>query len=108
MNQEVAALSKALDAVRDKLIATARTSPGFGEMRALYRELTDALVVAGDKAEAVLRKEIEEASKRITEEWESNKENLSAWLDVLKPVVAAVDVVLRSGSLTNPLLALLP
>jgi len=108
MNQEVAGLSKALDVVRDKLIATARTAPGFGEMRALYRELTAALIDAGDKADAELRKEIAIVSKGIAEEWESNKDKLSPWLDVLKPVVTAVGAILSAGRLTNPLLALLP
>ena len=93
MNEEVAALARALDTTREKLMATPRTAPGFGEMRAIYRELTRALIDAGDKADAELREEIELVSKRIAEDWESSKNALGPWIDVLKPVVGAVGAV---------------
>ena len=108
MNAEVKALSTALDALRTKLIATPRTSPGFGEMRMLNLELTSALIVAGDKADAELAKEIETVSKGISDEWTSNNDKIQPWLDVLRPVVTAVGVILQVGGLSNPLLALLP
>lgn len=108
MNQNVAALSKALDVLRDKLVSTKSTSPGFREMRKLYRELTLALIDAGDQADAEIAKEIEAISNNIKEELETSKDKLQPWFDVLKPVVTAVGVVVKIGSLGNPLLALLP
>ncbi|MCF8176619.1 MAG: hypothetical protein K9K30_15380 [Burkholderiaceae bacterium] len=108
MNTNVKALSTALDALRAKLISTPRTSPGFGEMRMLYLELTSALIVAGDKAEAELAKEIETVSKAISDEWTSNQDKIQPWLAVLHPIVTTVGVILKVGKLSNPLLALLP
>lgn len=108
MNDNVKALSISLDALRAKLIDMPRTSPGFGEMRMLSLELTNALIVAGDKAEIELAKEIETASKAISDEWTSNKDKIQPWLDVLRPVVTAVGAILQVGKLANPLLAFLP
>ncbi|MFC0350406.1 hypothetical protein [Undibacterium danionis] len=107
MNDEVKALSLALDTLRAKLIATPRTADGFGEMRGLYLDLTNALIVAGDKADSELAAEISKSAKSIAEEWSSNTGKIKPWLDVLKPVVSAVGVVLKVASLSNPLLALL-
>lgn len=107
MNEKILALSTALDMLREKLIATPRTSKGFGEMRAIYRDLTLALIDAGDKIDAELAREIEQISKGIEDEWESNKAQLAPWLDVLKPVVAAVGTILKAGALSNPLLSLI-
>lgn len=108
MNENTKALSTALDAVRAKLIAMPRTSPGFGEMRMLYLELTNALIAAGDKADAELARQIESASKAVSEEWASNQDKIEPWLDVLRPVVDSVSVILRLGKLANPLMAFLP
>lgn len=108
MNTEVKALSIALDALRAQLIALPRTTLGFEEMRMLYLDLTNALIVAGDKADAELAKEVETVSKAISDEWTSNKDSIQPWLDILRPVVSAVGIILQIGKLSNPLLALLP
>lgn len=108
MNQDVKALSSALDALRAKLIVTPRTEAGFGEMRLLYLDLTDALIVAGDKSDAELAAEIESVSKSVTEEWNSNKDKFGPWLNFLKPVVSAVGTILGGAGLGNPLKLLLP
>lgn len=104
MCREIDDLAAALEAVRGKLVSMPITAPGFGEMRALHWELTDALIKAGDKELAVLAGEIEKASKAVADEWSSNKDLLGPWLDVLGPVVTAVGKVVKG---TNPLLALL-
>ena len=108
MSPEVHALSTALDELRARLIDTPRTSAGFGEMRMLYLELTNALIVAGDKHDLELAKQVETASNAISDEWTSNKDKIQPWLDVLLPVIAAVGAVLQIGKLSNPLLAILP
>ena len=107
MNDEIRALSIALDKLRERLMNTPRSSPGFGEMRILYRELTLALIDAADKADSELAKEINEASRKVSEEWESNKDKFAEWHSVLKPVVNAVGLILGGASLSNPLLLLL-
>ncbi|MBF5040427.1 hypothetical protein INP77_13080 [Methylophilus sp. 13] len=107
MNEEVKSLSMALNVLREKLIATPRTAPGFGEMRLLYHDLTNALIVAGDKSDAELAKEIELVSTAVTEEWATSKDKIQPWIDVLEPVISAVGAILSISNLGNPLLALL-
>ena len=108
MNANVKAVADTLDALRAKLIATPRTAEGFGEMRSLYLELTDALITAGEKADAELALEIEKAAKSVAEEWASNKAKFDPWLNILKPIVGTVGAFLGTAGLGNPLLLLLP
>lgn len=103
MNAHVQTIVSALDALRTKLIATPRTEEGFGEMRALYLELTDALIVAGEKADVELAAEVQKAAKSVADEWATNKDKFGPWLNILKPVVSAVGALLGAGGLTNPL-----
>jgi hypothetical protein len=107
MNPEVTAMSAALDMLRAKLIATPRTTAGFGEMRALYMALTNALIIAGDKADAELAAEIEKVTKDVSEEWASNKDQFGPWLTVLQPIVSTVGALLSASKLGNPLALLL-
>ena len=107
MTPMVEALSKALDNLRQRLYDTPRTTPGFGEMRALQRELTRALIDAADKAELELASKIESVSGEIVEEWQTNVDKLKGWEDLLRPVVKAVSAITDAAILTNPLTALL-
>ena len=101
MNQDVRKLSDALDAVRAKLIRMPQDSNGFGEVRAIYRDLTEALIVAGDKSDAELASEMARVSAQLASEWASNKAMMSGWLDVLQPVVDAVSTLILSGGVTG-------
>jgi hypothetical protein len=107
MSPEVKQLSDTLDVLRAKLISMPRTSDGFGEMRALYNELTSALIDVGDKADQVIAEEVAKVSKEVVDEWQSNKDKLGGWMDVLRPIVGAVGAVTKIASLGNPLTLLL-
>lgn len=107
MNDEIRALSIALDKLREKLMSTPKSSPGFGEMRILYKELTLSLIDVADKADAELVKAINETSRKVSEEWESNKDKFAGWQNVLKPVVESVGLILGGAKLSNPLALLL-
>ncbi len=107
MNEEVKVLSKVLGALRVKLETTPRTDPGFGEMRLMYRLLTDALIDAGDRSDREIADRIAMVAEDIAEEWASNKDKLAKWSGILNRVVAAVDGVLTVSKLSNPLTALL-
>jgi len=108
MNEEVKALLNSLAKLRKELMSTPRTDPGFGEMRVLYRELTFALIDAGDRADNEIAKAIESVSKNVADEWASNKDRFDLWRDVLVLVVNAVGALLKKYKLANPLTALLP
>ena len=107
MKNEIRALFIALDKLREKLMTTPRSTTGLGTMRILYKELTLSLIDAADKADVELAKEISEASRKVSEEWESHKDKFAPWHNVLKPVEDANGFVLSGASLSNPLLLLL-
>jgi hypothetical protein len=108
MNANVKAIADALDALRAKLIATPRTTEGFGEMRSLYLELTESLITAGEKRDEDLAAEVASAAKSVAEEWASNKEKFDPWQSLLKPIVGTVGAFLGAAGLGNPLALLLP
>jgi hypothetical protein len=107
MSPLVQALDSALSDLRVRLMATPRTDPGFGETKALYRELTSALINAAEKGDADLALEIEAVSTGVVEEWQSNRDKLAAWQSVLRPVIQAVGAITTVASLGNPLAVLL-
>ena len=107
MSPLVEALDSALKDLRLRLMATPRTDPGFGETKALYRELTNTLIDAADKADEELAAQIEAMSRGMVEEWQSNRDKLAAWQSVLRPVIKAVGALTAISNLGNPLTVLL-
>ena len=107
MNAEVRALADTLDSLRDRLMATPNTTAGFREMRQLHRHLTDVLIDAGERADRDIAQRIAATAQDVVQEWQSNREKLTPWFDILGRVVAAVDGVVGLAGLTNPLKFLL-
>ena len=108
MNDEIKGLETALSAVRSRLLRADISEPGFGEMRALYNELTDALIKAAHKSDDELATALNAKASEVVQEWESNKASLGSWTSVLKDVVTGVGSVLAIAGIPNPLASLLP
>jgi RecB family exonuclease len=107
MSPQVEALAEQLNQARKQLMITPRESPGFAEMRAVIRQLTDTLVNAADVQNEQLTKDLARTAAEIKADWESSKAAFQPWKEVLRPVVAAVGAVLTIGGLPNPLAFLL-
>jgi hypothetical protein len=103
MSPQVKALAEQLNQARQQLMSTPREAPGFAEMRALVRQLTDTLVNTADKENERLVQELARAAAEIKADWESSKAAFQPWKQVLRPVVTAVGAVLSVSGLPNPL-----
>ncbi len=110
----LAAAEQALASTKKYVSIPAETERIFTEVAArllfVKEIITDevgkkALIDAGDEADAEWKEQMEETSRQIAEEWQTSRQILGPWLDVLKPVVATVGAVLGAGPLVNPLLA---
>lgn len=106
MIDEVKALRLALDKLEEKLMASPVTDPGFGEVHALYWELTHELIRVADKQIEAITQGLHAKGKEIREEWESSKAVFKPWVEFLRPVVDAVGLLLSLNGLPNPLVFL--
>lgn len=107
MKDKINALELALAKVRAELLAADVTTPGFGEIRAMYNDLSDSLIRAAHKQDDEVAARLQTTVTEIAEEWESNQSALGNWTGVLEGVVRGIGSVLEIAGLPNPLTGLL-
>lgn len=107
MNPKVQALADELTLLRNKLMVTPSSTPGFREMRRLMNRLTDELIDAGDKADEEIARRIHDVAAEVAAEWKRNNAQLGNWSQILKTVVGAVGAVTMLAGIPNPLAGLL-
>lgn len=101
MHPEIKKLKTELDALHAKLIAKPDAPD---EVWFVYNELLDAIVVAGNKADAEAKAEVAKATEAISAEIAARKDRLTGWLGDLKPIVATIAAIVGT---TNPAIGLL-
>ena len=107
ISPEVLSLKKALSELENRLMSASVRDPGFAEIHAVFWSLNDELIRVANEDIATVRSRMNETAERIVAEWESSKESLAPWNDVLSVVSNALGVVLQAGKLQNPLTLLL-